>query len=117
MISDLCDPNPCQNGGTCNLGNCQCAEGYTGAMCEIGTLDYRIKVPVLWKKNHPKIVAIRNFFCGTFEVYTKFSVAVLLFHYPYFTAKASLEVHGSQLPKLDTYKCSFLVSVYAKYTF
>ena len=36
MISDLCDPNPCQNGGTCNLGNCQCAEGYTGAMCEIG---------------------------------------------------------------------------------
>ena len=28
-----------------------------------------------------------------------FLVAVLLFHYPYSTAKASLEVHGSQLPE------------------
>ena len=51
------------------------------------------------EKIHPKIRAVRNFFCGTFEVNTKFLVAVLLFHYPYSTAKASLEVHGSQLPE------------------
>ena len=49
------------------------------------------------EKNHPKIGAVRNFFCGTFEVNTKFLVAVLLFHYPYSTAKVSLEVHRSQL--------------------
>ena len=51
------------------------------------------------EKNHPKIIAVHNSFCGTFEGYTKFLVAVLLFHYPYSTAKASLEVHGSQLPE------------------
>ena len=50
------------------------------------------------EKNHPKIGAVRNFFCGTFEVNTKFLVAVLLFHYPYSTAKASLEALRSQLP-------------------
>ena len=51
------------------------------------------------EKKHPKIGAIRKFFCGTFEVNTKFLVAVLLFHYPYSTAKASLEVLRSQLPE------------------
>ena len=51
------------------------------------------------EKIHPKIGVVRNFFCGTFEVNTKSLVAVLLFHYPYSTAKASLEVHGSQLPE------------------
>ena len=51
------------------------------------------------EKNHPEFGAVRNFFCGTFDVNTKFLVAVLLFHYPYSTAKASLEVHGSQLPE------------------
>ena len=51
------------------------------------------------EKNHPKIGAVRKFFCGTFEVNTKFLVAVLLFHYPYSTAKASLEVLRSQLPE------------------
>ena len=50
------------------------------------------------EKNHPKIVAVRNFFCGTFEANTKFLVAVLLFHYPYSTAKVLLEIHRSQLP-------------------
>ena len=62
------------------------------------TLDYRIKVPVLWKKT-PKNWSGTQFFCGTFEVNTKFLVAVLLFHYPYSTAKVSLEVHRSQLPE------------------
>ena len=51
------------------------------------------------EKKHPKIGAVRNFFCGTFEVNTKFLVAVLLFHYPYSTAKAPLEVLRSQLPE------------------
>ena len=47
----------------------------------------------------PKNRSGTQFFCSTFEVNTKFLVAVLLFHYPYSTAKASLEVHGSQLPE------------------
>ena len=50
------------------------------------------------EKKHPKIGAVRKFFCGTFEVNTKFLVAVLLFHYPYSTAKVLLEIHRSQLP-------------------
>ena len=51
------------------------------------------------EKKHPKIGAIRKFFWGTFEVNTKFLVAVLLFHYPYSTAKASLEFLRSQVPE------------------
>ena len=47
----------------------------------------------------PKNRSGRQFFCGTFEVNTKLFVAVLLFHYPYSTAKASLEVLRSQLPE------------------
>ena len=37
---DDCDPNPCQNGGTCTDGvnnyRCSCAAGYTGYNCSIG---------------------------------------------------------------------------------
>ena len=36
-----CDPNPCQNGGTCVLNGlgmsyiCDCSSGYEGIFCEI----------------------------------------------------------------------------------
>ena len=37
LFSDLCDPNPCQNGGACNYESvgfsCSCTEGYTGDTC------------------------------------------------------------------------------------
>jgi len=40
---DDCDPNPCQNGGTCNDGvdsyTCSCLAGYTGTNCETEALD------------------------------------------------------------------------------
>ncbi len=29
-----CDTTVCQNGGTCNGGNCNCAAGYTGNRCQ-----------------------------------------------------------------------------------
>ncbi|XP_019627708.1 PREDICTED: uncharacterized protein LOC109472382 isoform X32 [Branchiostoma belcheri] len=36
--SDICDPNPCENGGTCtkrgNSYNCKCSPGYAGRNCE-----------------------------------------------------------------------------------
>lgn len=35
-----CDPNPCQNGGTCvEVGDtyeCTCLQGYTGTNCDTG---------------------------------------------------------------------------------
>jgi Notch-like protein len=35
---DNCDPNPCQNGGSCtdgvNTHTCDCVEGFTGDNCE-----------------------------------------------------------------------------------
>ena len=38
--SDPCDPNPCQNGGSCiregSRVKCVCADGYTGRRCESG---------------------------------------------------------------------------------
>ena len=43
-ISDIndCDPNPCENEGTCddlvNGYHCQCVVGYTGATCQTSTL-------------------------------------------------------------------------------
>ena len=35
-LADLCDPNPCQNLGTCTAGICNCAEGFSGDLCEKG---------------------------------------------------------------------------------
>ena len=32
----------CQNGGSCDEGNCQCVNGYTGKNCEIAPLDFEI---------------------------------------------------------------------------
>jgi Notch-like protein len=44
VFGTTCDPNPCQNGGTCNLllsrlegaplFECVCAEGFTGVLCQ-----------------------------------------------------------------------------------
>ena len=35
-----CDPNPCENGGTCqddeNSYTCTCVHGYDGVDCEVG---------------------------------------------------------------------------------
>jgi len=31
---DLCNPNPCQNGGTCRNGQCSCPAGFIGTRCE-----------------------------------------------------------------------------------
>ena len=36
---DLCDSNPCQNGGTCEAGICKCTDAFTGAECETGNED------------------------------------------------------------------------------
>ena len=30
----LCNPNPCQNAGTCKDGDCTCEAGFTGSFCE-----------------------------------------------------------------------------------
>ena len=34
--TDPCIPNPCLNGGTCDVGLCTCTEGFTGQNCETG---------------------------------------------------------------------------------
>ena len=38
-MPDPCDPNPCENGGTCiansTVAECTCLDGYTGANCEL----------------------------------------------------------------------------------
>ncbi|XP_033467232.2 factor VII-activating protease-like isoform X1 [Epinephelus lanceolatus] len=38
-----CEPNPCQNGGSCTKGNrrlrCLCDDGYSGKFCEIAATD------------------------------------------------------------------------------
>ena len=31
---DPCDPNPCQNGGTCTDGSCSCPDECSGKKCE-----------------------------------------------------------------------------------
>ena len=33
--SDPCDPNPCQNDGICENGECTCRDRYRGEFCEI----------------------------------------------------------------------------------
>ena len=40
---DLCDPNPCQNGGTCEAGICKCTDAFTGAECVTGNEDFSSK--------------------------------------------------------------------------
>ena len=39
---DDCDPNPCENGGTCgdlvSGYQCQCVDGYTGLYCQTSEL-------------------------------------------------------------------------------
>ncbi|KAF3853634.1 hypothetical protein F7725_014322 [Dissostichus mawsoni] len=43
LPSSACEPNPCQNGGSCMKGNrrlrCFCPDGYTGKFCEIAPTD------------------------------------------------------------------------------
>ena len=40
-----CDPNPCNNGGTCantdGTAECTCAGGFTGDRCDTGKLQYK----------------------------------------------------------------------------
>jgi len=37
----LCEPTPCLNGGKCFMGECHCAEGWTGTHCkERGQPEY-----------------------------------------------------------------------------
>ena len=33
----LCNPNPCQNGGSCRDRTCTCNDGFTGSFCEEAT--------------------------------------------------------------------------------
>ena len=41
---DECEPNPCENGGTCTDGinsyTCKCVDGYTGVDCATGMTIY-----------------------------------------------------------------------------
>ncbi len=43
-VVDLCDPNPCQNGGMCtSMGNtftCVCPPEFTGTICDNGELSF-----------------------------------------------------------------------------
>ena len=34
FCEDPCEPNPCENGGTCTDGKCKCATGFSGGKCE-----------------------------------------------------------------------------------
>lgn len=39
-LQNNCDPNPCMNGGACtsnlNIFQCDCPEGFAGALCQLG---------------------------------------------------------------------------------
>ena len=55
-----CASNPCKNGGTCTDGvnkfSCQCAPGYKGYECEIGTkLEYLNLLTVVIPFKRPNI--------------------------------------------------------------
>ena len=54
FLTETCDPNPCMNGGTCDVSfdgetgdalapYCQCPSGYSGSRCEIGKIMKFIK--------------------------------------------------------------------------
>ena len=46
MSQDSCDPNPCENGGTCNRNSkddgysCKCKGGFSGVNCQDGKTAY-----------------------------------------------------------------------------
>ena len=48
LSQDSCNPNPCENGGTCKRNDddsgykCQCKGGFSGTNCEDGKTAYSI---------------------------------------------------------------------------
>ena len=38
LDEDRCDPNPCQNNGTCTAGGCECTPLWTGPFCDIAVV-------------------------------------------------------------------------------
>jgi len=47
LAKKLCNPNPCQNQGTCLEGSCTCEPGFTGNFCQHDTMYGRVKGPRL----------------------------------------------------------------------
>ena len=41
-ILDMCDSIDCQNSGTCTEGKCECADRFSGELCETGTSPWII---------------------------------------------------------------------------